>query len=163
MLKRLLAAFVALFLAAAAYAAVDVNTASQADLETIKGIGPSISKKIIDERKNGNYKDWNDLVTRVKGVGDKNAAKFSTGGLTVGGTSFSGAPAAAAPAAKKEPAKTAAPAAAPASAAAPATAAAPAPSASAATKTKSKKSKSATPDANAAMTTTSKASQPQTK
>ena len=96
MIKRLLAALFAL-IAATAFAAVDVNKASQADLEAIKGIGPSISGKILDERKKGNFKDWPDLVERVKGVGEGNAAKFSTEGLTVNGQGFKGA---AAPAAK---------------------------------------------------------------
>jgi DNA uptake protein ComE-like DNA-binding protein len=48
MLKRILVAFLA-FLAFSVFAA-DANTASQADLEAIKGIGPAIATKIIDER-----------------------------------------------------------------------------------------------------------------
>mgnify|MGYP006158566785 CR=1 FL=1 len=80
--------------AAFAFAAVDVNKATVADLDSIKGIGPAISGKIIDERKKGNFKDWNDFIERVKGIGDGNAAKLSTAGLTVNGSSFSGAPAA---------------------------------------------------------------------
>jgi competence protein ComEA len=93
MLKKLLGALLAL-LAAGAFAAVDVNKADQAALESVKGIGPAISTKILDERKKGAFKDWNDLIERVKGVGEGNAAKFSTEGLTVNGAAFSGAPAA---------------------------------------------------------------------
>ena len=104
MIKRLLAALFAL-IAATAFAAVDVNKASQADLEAIKGIGPSISAKILDERKKGNFKDWPDLVERVKGVGEGNAAKFSTEGLTVNGQGFKGAAAPAAKPAMKADAK----------------------------------------------------------
>jgi competence protein ComEA len=101
MIKKILAALLALF-AAVAFAAVDVNKASQAELEAVKGIGPSISGKILDERKKAAFKDWNDMVERVKGVGEGNAAKFSANGLTVNGAAFAGAPAkAAAPAAKK--------------------------------------------------------------
>jgi competence protein ComEA len=84
--------------AAVCFAAVDVNKASVAELDSIKGIGPAISTKIIDERKKGNFKDWNDFIERVKGVGEGNAAKFSTEGLTVNGAGFKGA--VAAPAAK---------------------------------------------------------------
>ncbi len=120
MFKRLLVAVMA-FLAFSVFAA-DVNTATQADLEAIKGVGPAIATKILDERKNGNFKDWPDLITRVKGVGDKNAAKFSSAGLTVNGAALSGAPAA--------PAKATTPAAAAkTTAAAPATAPAVAPKA----------------------------------
>lgn len=102
MLKKLLFAVLALF-AAAAFAAVDVNKADQAGLETVKGIGPAIAGKIVDERKKSPFKDWADLIERVGGIGDANAAKFSAGGLTVNGASFKSAPA------KAEPAKTAAP------------------------------------------------------
>jgi len=97
MFKKLLATLLALF-AAAAFAAVDVNKATQAELETVKGIGPAISARILDERKKAPFKDWGDMVERVKGVGDGNAAKFSTAGLTVNGAAFSGAPAATKPA-----------------------------------------------------------------
>ena len=96
MFKKFVAALAAL-LAATAFAAVDANKANQAELEAIKGIGPVISTLIINERKKGDYKDWNDLVVRVKGVGDKSAAKFSEGGLTVNGQAYSG-PASTAPA-----------------------------------------------------------------
>ena len=93
MLKKILA-IVAMLYAAATFAAVDVNKATAAELDGIKGIGPGISTKIIDERKKGNYKDWNDFITRVQGVGEGNAAKFSAEGLTVNGAGFSGAAAA---------------------------------------------------------------------
>lgn len=74
--------------ALAAHAAVDVNKASQAELETIKGIGPSMSGKILDERKKGSFKDWTDVVNRVKGVGPANATRFSADGLTVNGAGY---------------------------------------------------------------------------
>ena len=92
MFKQLIVAF-ATFAAFAAFAAsVDVNKAGQAELESVKGIGPAISTVIVDERKKSDFKDWNDLVTRVKGVGPKSAAKFSVAGLTVRGASYDGAP-----------------------------------------------------------------------
>ena len=105
MLKKILAFMVMLY-AAVAFAAVDVNKATAAELDGIKGIGPAISGKIIDERKKGNFKDWKDFIERVKGVGETNAAKFSTEGLTVGGAAFKAT--AAAPAAKAAVAKPAA-------------------------------------------------------
>src|SRR6185369_2675541 len=93
MWKKILAVLAMLY-AAASFAAVDVNKATAAELDSVKGIGPAISSKIIDERKKGNFKDWQDFIDRVKGVGEKNAAKFSTEGLTVNGSSFKGAAAA---------------------------------------------------------------------
>jgi competence protein ComEA len=86
--KKLL--FLALFYAVTGSAAVDVNTASEAELDGIKGIGPGISTPILEERKKGDFKDWNDLIVRVKKVGKKNAATFSKEGLTVGGVSYPG-------------------------------------------------------------------------
>lgn len=85
--------FAAMLYAAASFAAVDVNKATAAELDSVKGIGPAISAKIVDERKKGNFKDWNDFIDRVKGIGEGNAPKFSEAGLTVGGASFKGAPA----------------------------------------------------------------------
>ena len=107
MFKKLLAFFAAMTVAAA-FAAIDVNKATPAELDGIKGIGPSISTKIVDERKKGNFKSWEDFIERVKGIGEGNAAKFSAGGLTVSGAGYKGA--AAAPAKKDD--KPAAPAAA---------------------------------------------------
>ena len=97
MLKKILA-IVAMLYAVASFAAVDVNKATAAELDGLKGIGPGISSKIVDERKKGDFKDWNDFIGRVKGVGEKNAATFSSEGMTVNGAPFNGA--AAAPTAK---------------------------------------------------------------
>ena len=88
MFKKILLIITMLY-AAAAIAAVDVNKATAAELDSIKGIGPGISAKILDERKNGNFKDWSDLIARVGGVGEKTAAKYSAEGLTVNGKKFS--------------------------------------------------------------------------
>ncbi len=104
MFKKLLAFFAAMSIVAA-FAAVDVNKATEAELDGIKGIGPVTTKLIITERKKGEFKNWDDFVTRVKGVGDKNAAKFSAEGLTVGGASYQG-PAAPAAKAKADAKKT---------------------------------------------------------
>jgi competence protein ComEA len=87
MFKQLLIAM-ALSSAAGAFAAVDVNQASVAELDGIKGIGPAMSSRILDERKKGPFRDWSDLMARVKGVGQANAARLSSEGLTVGGASF---------------------------------------------------------------------------
>jgi competence protein ComEA len=106
-LKSILTAALAL-LTAAAFAAVDVNKASQAELESVKGIGPSMSAKILDARKAGPFKDWTDLQSRVKGVHEARSARFSADGLTVNGTTFvaSAAPAGGRPAKAAKSGKT---------------------------------------------------------
>lgn len=93
MFKKLIA-FVAMMAATIAFAAVDVNKATSAELDSIKGIGPGTADKIIKARAAGDFKDWADLEKRVAGIKDKRAAKLSTAGLTVGGASFAGAGAA---------------------------------------------------------------------
>lgn len=78
----------ALLSATVAFAAVDVNKASEAELDGIKGIGPSTSSRILAERQKNPFKDWNDLMARVKGIKPTNAAKLSANGLTVSDASF---------------------------------------------------------------------------
>lgn len=93
MWKKLFALAATAFMAAGmAFAQVDVNKADQATLDSVKGIGPKISKAIVDERsKNGNFKDWADFEKRVKGIGDANSMRMSQAGLTVNGQSKPGA------------------------------------------------------------------------
>lgn len=110
MIRHLFAAFAVLLAAFAlnAHAAVDANQASRADLETVKGIGPGLSGKIVEARKAGAFKNWSDLVDRISGVGPDNAARLSQAGLTVAGAPFdrSTMPAEAAKGKKATPAKT---------------------------------------------------------
>ena len=87
MLKKPLT-IVAMLYAAASFAGVDVNNATVAELDGIKGIGPGLSGKIIEARKTGAFKDWNDFTQRVRGVGQANAGKFSAQGLTVNGQEY---------------------------------------------------------------------------
>ena len=105
MFKKLLV-LLSLFYAALSFAAVDVNTGSAADLDSVKGIGPGMSKRIINERAKGQFKDWGDFIARVKGLGEKNAANFSAGGMTVNGAGYAGAPAKPAKDAKAKKEKT---------------------------------------------------------
>ena len=104
MFKKILTFFAAMSLAAA-FAAVDVNKASEAELDGIKNIGPATSKRIITERKKGEFKSWEDFMGRVKGVKEKRAAEFSAAGLTVSGAAYTGAGAADAKAKGKAGAK----------------------------------------------------------
>ncbi len=77
-----------------AFAGVEANNADKAALDGIKEIGPKTAQAIIAERtKGGAFKDWDDLVKRIKGIGAGNAAKMSAAGLTVNGQSMPNAPA----------------------------------------------------------------------
>ena len=108
MIKKLMFAVAAMIASMGfAFAQVDVNKGDAAALDSVKGVGPSMSKAILDERSKGEFKDWADFQKRVKGVGDKRAMKLSEAGLQVAGKSMDGAaikPAAAKPA-KAKPAE----------------------------------------------------------
>lgn len=57
------------FIAGTAYAAVNINTATQSELEAVKGLGPSKAKAILEYReKQGNFRSVDDL-DNVKGFG----------------------------------------------------------------------------------------------
>ena len=71
------------------FAAVDVNKASATELSQIKGIGPATAELIVEERSKSSFRDWDDFIARVNGVGPAKAATFSESGLTVGGQPFS--------------------------------------------------------------------------
>jgi DNA uptake protein ComE-like DNA-binding protein len=43
---------------------ININTATAAELDTLKGIGEARSKKIIEERGKAKFKDFADLVKR---------------------------------------------------------------------------------------------------
>ncbi|MEO8732123.1 MAG: helix-hairpin-helix domain-containing protein [Rhodoferax sp.] len=88
MMQKILVAVVALF-ATTSWGGVDVNQADAAALDGIRGIGPSMSRKILLEREQSKFKSWTDLMLRVPGVKEKTAAKFSAQGLTVDGQGFS--------------------------------------------------------------------------
>ena len=79
-----------LFFTLTAWAAVDINTGSADDLTSIKGIGPGTSTKILDQRKKGKFKNWNDVIERVSGIGEARASKLSREGLTVNGDKYKG-------------------------------------------------------------------------
>ena len=68
----------------AAATPINVNTATQSELESIKGIGPSKAKTIIAERLDGgHFQDANDLQKRVRGIGMKSVEKMVDNGVTI--------------------------------------------------------------------------------
>lgn len=85
MIKKLVLAVATFVTMGFASAQVDVNKADAAALDGIKGVGPAMSKAILTERAKGEFKDWGDLQTRVKGIGGKKAMKLSEAGMQVNG------------------------------------------------------------------------------
>ena len=56
-------------------ALIDVNRATQADLQKLPGIGPKLSQRILDERAKAVFKSIDDL-RRVPGIGPKTLEKL---------------------------------------------------------------------------------------
>jgi competence protein ComEA len=70
--------------------AVDVNAATQPELESVRGVGPKTAELILRERqKGGAFKSFEDFSGRVRGIGAKRAQKLRDAGLTVGPASTS--------------------------------------------------------------------------
>jgi len=75
-MNKLLTLFLALAFSGMAMAEIDLNTASKAELETVKGIGSQKAEAILEYRKkNGLFKTVDELK-KVKGFGDKSVANM---------------------------------------------------------------------------------------
>ena len=72
--------------------ALDVNQANEAELDTVKGMGPTLSAKVLKARSQGPFKDWQDLMQRVSGIRHNKAQQFSEQGLTIDGPAFNAKP-----------------------------------------------------------------------
>lgn len=92
--KYVLSLLVMLLSSGFAIAAVNINTATEAELDSLPGIGPAKAKDIVEYRKkNGNFKSVDDLKN-VKGIGDKTIADLKPQ-ITLTGATKIDAPAAA--------------------------------------------------------------------
>lgn len=82
---------IALFCCALSFSAfaLEVNTANEAELDSVRGLGPSSTARVLKAREQGPYKDWADLMHRVKGIKPATAAKLSAAGLTVNQQAYS--------------------------------------------------------------------------
>ena len=88
---RLLSGSLALMCSLSAWA-VDINQANEAELDSIKGMGPTLSAKVLKARAQGTFKDWSDLMQRVPGIRQTKAQQFSEQGWTVNGQAFATTP-----------------------------------------------------------------------
>jgi len=81
---RALALSLLLALAPLVVGAVELNTATQAELEQLKGVGVSLSERLLAAREKRPFSDWTDLIARVPGIGPAQAARLSAAGLRIG-------------------------------------------------------------------------------
>jgi competence protein ComEA len=68
--------------------ALEVNNATEAQLDGLRGLGPSQTARILQAREAGPFKDWADFMARVKGIRAPTASKLSAQGLTVSGAAY---------------------------------------------------------------------------
>ena len=66
-------------------AAVEVNTASRAELERLSGLGVVTTERILEARAERPFADWNDPAARVAGISARRAEDLARQGLTVNG------------------------------------------------------------------------------
>jgi len=74
--------------AGSSMAAVEANTATEAELDSVKGLGPSSTARILKAREKSPFKSWEDFMLRVKGIKPAAAAMLSNNGLTVNDSAY---------------------------------------------------------------------------
>ncbi len=67
---------------------IDLNKASEVELDALKGVGPVLTKELMNERKKAPFKDWEDVTSRVKGLGPHKASSLSAQGVRVQGSAY---------------------------------------------------------------------------
>ena len=67
---------------------IDLNKASEVELDALKGVGPVLTKAVMDERKKAPFKNWEDATSRVKGLGPQKASSLSEQGVRVQGSAY---------------------------------------------------------------------------
>ncbi|MCE2781724.1 ComEA family DNA-binding protein [Limnohabitans sp.] len=89
MLKTITGALLAFGFAGLTWAQqLDLNKATEVELDALKGVGPVLTKAVMDERKKAPFKNWEDATSRVKGLGPQKASSLSDQGVRVQGSAY---------------------------------------------------------------------------
>ncbi len=103
MLKKITGALLAFGFAGLTWAQqIDLNKATEVELDALKGVGPVLTKAVLDERKKAPFKNWEDATSRVKGLGPQKASSLSEQGVRVQGSAYTVKVAEQKPAASKD-------------------------------------------------------------
>lgn len=73
-------------------APIDINHASEADLDSLDGVGPALTARILAQRAQAPFEGWPDLMRRVKGVRQATAQRLAAQGVRVNGQALAPAP-----------------------------------------------------------------------
>jgi competence protein ComEA len=71
---------------------IDINHASEADLDSLDGVGPALTARILAQRAQAPFEGWPDLMRRVKGVRQATAQRLAAQGVRVNGQALAPAP-----------------------------------------------------------------------
>jgi competence protein ComEA len=89
MLKTITSALLAFGFAGLTWAQrIDLNKATEIELDALKGVGPVLTKAVMEERKKAPFKNWEDATSRVKGLGPQKASSLSEQGVRVQGSAY---------------------------------------------------------------------------
>ncbi len=67
---------------------IELTHAREVDLDGLRGLGPTSTRQILEERDKRPFRDWQDLMQRSTGIGPKKAAQLSAQGLRVQGQPY---------------------------------------------------------------------------
>ena len=65
-----------LLMGAPAHAELEINQATEAQLDSLLHVGPALSQKILSQRQQSPFADWADLIHRVPGIGPRRARQL---------------------------------------------------------------------------------------
>jgi competence protein ComEA len=68
--------------------ALDLNTATEAELDGLSGFGPAFTARVMQARAERPFQDWADFMRRVKGVREATAWRLSRQGARIQQSSF---------------------------------------------------------------------------
>ena len=68
--------------------ALEINQANEAELDSIKGMGPAMTRKVLIARGDRPFVNWKDLMSRVTGIGKNKAQQLANHGVLVNGLAF---------------------------------------------------------------------------
>ncbi|MFZ5541400.1 MAG: ComEA family DNA-binding protein [Pseudomonadota bacterium] len=66
-------------------AALEINSATRAELERLNGVGVAMAERVLVERAKAPFRDWDDLQRRVKGMAGARVERLQGQGVAVNG------------------------------------------------------------------------------
>ncbi len=88
MIKQLGTAIATVWMTSMVWAQLDLNKATEIELDGLKGLGPTMTREVMTERQKAAFRDWSDVMQRVKGIGPKKATSLSEQGVRVDGQGY---------------------------------------------------------------------------